>query len=406
MKRLSHMYFPRSPPLSSSLALSVSIFCVYAAAACTTDAQCSFNGVCSSGACVCDAAWRSSPGVPFGCSVLNLLNPVRGAGLHTVDSGRNMSSWGGSALRDERTGTYHMFASQMVNHCGIACWTENSHVVRATSATADGTYERVAESGGEVFPVFSHEPNAVRDPSTGEWALFFTMKSPSGRRVCNCSDGSSLPGCGSGGGEGPTVVSWAPAPEGPWSPPLKLLDMGGREPDTNLAPVILPNGSLVGIWRTWGDSSCPHVHGGSCPHLVTASHWKNASTYVFRSDALFPELGTRGSEDPALYLDAHGRFHALFHNMDPCPDYPCPEVAGGHAFSADGVVWIYTGVAYNSTGYYTDGTRFSFGRRERPHPVMAADGYTIVALTTGVNYADKSTAHGDATFTFLQPVAA
>jgi hypothetical protein len=181
--------------------------------------------------------------------------------------------------------------------------------------------------------------------------------------------------------------------------------MGRGEPDTNLAPVILQNGSLVGIWRTWGDASCPHVRGGSCPHLVTAGHWKNASSYVFHADALFPELGTRGSEDPALYLDARGHFHALFHNMDPCPDYPCPEVAGGHAFSVDGLSWNYSGVAYNSTGFYTDGTPFSFLRRERPHPVMAEDGFTIVALTTGVNYHDGSTAHGDATFTFLQPVA-
>ena len=397
-------------PGAAHTALLFALFACAAAAAaapCATDAQCSFNGVCAGGACACDAAWRTVPGSPFGCSALNLLNPVRGAGLHTVEDGRNVSSWGGSALRDERTGAYHMFASQMVNHCGIACWTENSHIVRATSATAAGAYQRVAAGGGEVFPVFSHEPNAVRDPASGEWALFFTAKSPSGRRVCNCSDGSSPPGCGRGGGEGPTVVSWAPAPEGPWSPPLLLLDMpGGGEPDTNLAPVILANGSLVGIWRTWGTSpACPRVRGGSCPHLVTAAHWKNASSYVFHQEALFPELATRGSEDPALYLDARGRFHALFHNMDPCPDYPCPEVAGGHAFSADGVAWSYTGVAYNSSGLYADGAPFSFSRRERPHPVMAADGVTIVALTTGVGYADGSAAHGDATFTFLQPVA-
>lgn len=167
-----------------------------------------------------------------------------------------------------------------------------------------------------------------------------------------------------------------------------------------------PQWLACGIWRTWGTSpACPHVIGGSCPHLVTAAHWKNASSYVFHAGALFPELATRGSEDPALYLDARGHFHALFHNMDPCPDYPCPEVAGGHAFSLDGAAWSYTGVAYNSSGLYTNGIPFSFHRRERPHPVMAEDGRTIVALTTGVNYQDGSTAHGDATFTFLQPVA-
>jgi hypothetical protein len=91
--------------------------------------------------------------------------------------------------------------------------------------------------------------------------------------------------------------------------------------------------------------------------------------------------------------------------MVPCPNYPCPEVAGGHAFSSDGITWNYTGVAFNSSGHYTDGTPFSFSRRERPHPVMAADGITIVAVTSGVQYQDATTAYGDATFTFLQPVA-
>ena len=352
--------------------------------------------------CACDFAWYTDPDSLYGCSKLNLLNPVRGTGLHSVDDGSNTSSWGGSALLDEESGLYHMFASQMVNHCGINSWTTNSHVVHATSSAASGVYTRVAANGGEVFPVFSHEPNAVRDPTTGEWALFFTLKSPDDRPLCHCTDGSS-PNCGNEN-EGPTVVSWASSPHGPWSAPLLLKDMGGTQSDTNLAPVILKNGSLVGVWRTWGAGNCPDVH-GSCPLLVTAANWKNASSYVFHEEPLFPSLGTVGAEDPALYFDARGNIHALFHNMDPCPNYPCPEVAGGHAVSSDGIHWNYTGVAYNASGYYTDGTPFSFSRRERPHPVMGADGVTVVALTTGVVYDDATTQYGDACFTFVQPVA-
>jgi hypothetical protein len=178
--------------------------------------------------------------------------------------------------------------------------------------------------------------------------------------------------------------------------------MGGRQSDTNLAPVILANGSLVGIWRTWG-ADCPGIH-GSCPHLVTASHWKNASSYVFQQQPLFPGLQGGGAEDPALYLDQEGNFHALFHNMAPTQN---PATMGGHAFSprGDGLTWTYTGVAWGSTGEYTDGTPFAFSRRERPHPIMAEDGFTIVALSTGVVYSDPSAAHGDASFTFVQPVA-
>ena len=372
---------------------------------CSSDYDCSLNGVCISSQCVCSPAWRSDPDSSFGCSKLSLLNPVRGTGLHSVESdGKNTSSWGGSSLFDESSNLYHMFSSQMVRHCGISAWTTNSHVVRATSPSAWGPYTRVAENDGEVFPVFSHEPNAVRDPTTKEWALFFTLKSPDGpgRPLCNCSDGSSV-ACPATGAEGPTVVSWAASPAGPWSPPLLIKDMGGRQSDTNLAAVILPDGSLVGIWRVWDGSQeiCKNLRGGSCPLLVTAEHWKNASTYVFSSEPLFPDLSSYGSEDPALYLDAAGHFHALFHNMDP----PAADTAGGHAFSANGVNWTYTGVAYNASGFWDDGTPFSFSRRERPHPIMAADGVTIVALSSGVTYEDSTTHGGDACFTFVQPVS-
>jgi hypothetical protein len=81
-----------------------------------------------------------------------------------------------------------------------------------------------------------------------------------------------------------------------------------------------------------------------------------------------------------------------------------PNISGGHAFSANGINWTYTGVAFNASGEYTDGMPFAFSRRERPHPVFAADGVTIVAVTNGVEYQDETTAGGDAVFTFLQPV--
>jgi hypothetical protein len=40
------------------------------AAGCATDDDCSLNGVCTSGACVCDVAWGSTD-----CSALQLVPP-------------------------------------------------------------------------------------------------------------------------------------------------------------------------------------------------------------------------------------------------------------------------------------------------------------------------------------------
>ena len=82
--------------------------------------------------------------------------------------------------------------------------------------------------------------------------------------------------------------------------------------DTNLAVVILKNGSAVGIGRTGGE-------GGIVAHLVTASNWKEPATYTGRwNEPLFTNLTVvpdAGVEDPFLYFDANGVYHAVFHNQ-------------------------------------------------------------------------------------------
>lgn len=303
--------------------------------------------------CVNDAAWETVNGTNFGCSLLSLQPASRGTGLHSVDGGRNTSSWGGSVLQDEAAGVWHMWASEMTGHCGINSWTYNSRIVHATSPTLLGPFQR----DGEFSGVFSHEPIAVRDPTTREWAVFYTSAIPSGRPVCNCSDGSSTAACESFpkyGKQGPTFVSWAPSPTGPWSPPLQLFSEGAREADTNLAPYIFPNGSLLGIWRTH-----PGAIPGSIPHLVTAMDWKNVSSYTWHSDPILPLHLPEdvGLEDPHLYRDARGGFHALFHAFSLNASTADGDF-GGHAFSEDGWNWTWSGLSYNNRGTFTDGTSF------------------------------------------------
>ena len=103
---------------------------------------------------------------------------------------------------------------------------------------------------------------------------------------------------------------------------------------------------------------------------------------------VFPDLGAAGTEDPFVYVDDAGYYHAVFHHM-----YGTGTAAqwwldatGGHAFSRDGWRWTYTGVAYgNATARYDtpagqgatvafdDGTRVPFTRLERPHLIFAAN---------------------------------
>ena len=368
--------------------------------ACTSDFDCALNGVCTNATCVCEAAWETTDSSRFGCSTLSLLPASRDTGLHSVDDGFNTSSWGGSVLHDEVTGVWHMFASELTEHCGINSWTYNSRIVHATSSSPLGArFQRQEEFSG----VFSHEPIAVRDPTTREWAVFFTSDIPSGRPVCNCSDGSSTATCEAFpkyGQQGPTFVTWASSPAGPWSPPLQLFSEGARKADTNLAPYIYANGSLLGIYRTH-----PGASPGSIPHLVFASHWKNASSYIWLTDPILPlKLPENvGLEDPSLYRDARGNFHALFHAFNLSGTTASGDF-GGHAFSENGWNWTWTGLSYNSSVMFADDTSLNFLGRQRPHFIFEEGSASPLGLTNGVIYKDATTVGSDATFTFVQPV--
>lgn len=402
---------------------------------CASDLDCSLNGLCtpSTGVCVCDAAWRGDK-----CQTLRVLPAERSSGLRlrgttdrsAADAGvapslRNISTWGGAVQHCEEDGLWHMWASQMIGFCGIQSWSTNSQVVHATSDSPTGMYKLAPTSGGTginssvVWPRFAHEPDVTRGPS-GEWVMYFVMNpAPEAAEDCTNTSASAeaVRSGGSGGnslryrGDQPTYMSMARSAVGPWSPPQVVIPVNNfSNADSNLAAVITGNGSVVGLWRV--RTFPPAAVGGSSRiHLLTASDWSDPSTYVVAREELFPDVGYRGTEDPHVYRDARGGFHALFHHMDDadCADVDELPACGAHAFSADGVAWTYGGVAFGRTVTFTDtGAAFDFARRERPHMVFAKDGTTPVAVTNGVAFANQpAPAPYDtesATYTLLQPI--
>ena len=149
--------------------------------------------------------------------------------------------------------------------------------------------------------------------------------------------------------------------------------------DSNFAPVILQNGSLVGLMRKTS---------------IYAQHWKDVSTY--RVSGPFHDHG----EDPYVWMtpSAPGIFHAIIHHQR-------TNTHGLHYFSEDGVNWhVAQNYAYNITIAYTDGSKQDLGCRERPHIVQDRHG-DVVALTNG---ASPITCHNagsnDYSFTSLQKV--
>lgn len=345
---------------------------------CRNDDDCSLNGICSStGTCQCRPAWKG-----LRCETLNLLTATRGAGYRGVDNKHNTSSWGGAVLPGPDN-KFHMWAAEMTEHCGIGAWAQNSRIIHAVSDTEGGSFKRTQV----VFEVFSHEPEVVPGPK-GEFIMYFTAQLRSEHGLCNCCrtghgpcDGSTGPGDCPKNIRDPTVrdsdpswMSYTMDPNGNWSKPVQIFSKYHGS-DTNFAPLILSNGSLIAMWRTWTGK-------GSRQYLATGSNWKEPNTYVQHHEELFPDLGAAGTEDQFLYEDDNGNFHAVFHHMyGTGTQYQWwLDATGGHAFSRDGWSWTYTGVAwgnatarYNTptgqgaTIHFTDGTTTKYTRLERPH---------------------------------------
>ena len=353
---------------------------------CRTNDDCSLNGVCSHGSCNCRPQWNG-----LRCETLVLRPATRGAGYRGVDGGANTSSWGGAVLRSD-DGRYHMWVSEITEHCGIGTWAQNSRIIRAEAKDLASPFVRKQV----VWGVFAHEPMVQRAPS-GEYVMWFVSdRQESAHGQCKCCreaskcDGSTGPGdCPTGqraGSASPTYMSFAKAPEGPWSAPQKIFPhyIGS---DMNFAPLILPNGSLVALWRKWicSGTNCDGTGRlGSRVFIARASDWRNISTYVRESnEVVSTDLGNAGTEDPFLYLDEDGNYHALFHHMygEDSAHHWWLNTCGGHAFSRDGQTWQYGGVAWGNAEHpqentvpFTSGYNVPLTRRERPHLVFDAKG--------------------------------
>jgi hypothetical protein len=301
---------------------------------CSTALDCGLNGVCRSGKCVCRPAWTGDR-----CQTLALLPANLSAGYrHVTESGQNISSWGGSVIWSSEDKLWHMFAAEMLNSCGLTAWACNSQVVHATSPSLAQRFVRseplifLGGSGGSgssgstgstgngvhgvstpanpVQPRFAHEPTVVRGPA-GEWVMYWTGCDPAAPAgsPSSCSPtfsaGHTAPANCTGLGDGSTPptadvvrkrsndhtwMAWAPTANGPWAQPVVVLKGSGI--DSNLSPVILQDGSLVGLWRGGLNSTRPW----STIQRVAASDWKDPASYRPEYNDLFPDV--HSTEDP------------------------------------------------------------------------------------------------------------
>jgi len=130
-----------------------------------------------------------------------------------------------------------------------------------------------------------------------------------------------------------------------------------------------------------------------------ASDWKDKSTYVRGGPggAHSSLSGDPDVEDPFVFQDDDDHFHQLIHSLEGphmCGGTDC--FVGVHAYSLDGVAWLFGGEAFRSVVNMTDGGTLRLNRRERPHLALAEGTRRPVGLITSAEVGGR---WGDRSFT-------
>ena len=188
--------------------------------AAASDLACSLNGVVQNNTCKCDAPWKGSA-----CSKLDIVPKKKGS-LPAYGFAPNVSSWGGNAIQND-AGTYDLWVSEMVNHCGLKTWGKNSRIVHATAANPNSafTFESAA------LPVWAHNAAPVRAPKThtacpGCYYLFHIGSGTGGSPVeCGNTTEQTAPLAASS-----SLVHRAKTPSGPWEPLPSIPKTGCNNP--------------------------------------------------------------------------------------------------------------------------------------------------------------------------------
>ena len=141
---------------------------ISSAASCASSLDCSLNGDCTSGSCVCDPAWSGAA-----CDVLAFDGPIDKGGRAVPGYyNETEASWGGLPVLGDDGKTWNLVHAQIANHCPVfGAWTTNSFIARSISTVpSDPTGPYVFAE--PLIPAFAHNPTVRRLPD-GSYAMFF-----------------------------------------------------------------------------------------------------------------------------------------------------------------------------------------------------------------------------------------
>lgn len=346
---------------------------------CTSERDCTYNGLCVGGACVCDAGWGgpACAQLKLGVTDPTLGHPWGAAG----------SSWGGVPVFDPVGGQWHLYYSQIDRGCGLEHWSTNSRVVHGVSSNPLGPFI----DKDVVEPAFAHNTHGMRT-ADGVWVVWY-IGCGQGERVANCSASAAdalplaprtVPPGRPGDNPSPLCApqpfgalgemyitySWAPSPDGPWTPLGRPAITGSFNASTwwpwltNPSPWQLPDGSvLLGMSADGGVSR-------KCVGFARADAWNG--TYTIEGAAA-PAAPIPGGEDTFVWVNARGHRHALWHDVS-------GRSNGGHAYAPadDPTAWtVTTHELYNATLTWPNGTTGVANDRERPKLLFDAEGVPL-----------------------------
>lgn len=293
-------------------------------------------------------------------------------------------------------GEWHAYAAEFSNHCGLKSWPTNSFIRHSVSKTGPGGPYALKDVS---FPVQAHNPSAAV-LKNGTVLLYHIGDGHAdhGPAHTACRDGLTFNDSSdatksleaSVGVVGGMLASESPA--GPWRQVrVPVFD--------NPSPWVLLNGSIavMHVIRQQPEDNTTQC-GDHRPLMGLALADSPEGPY-------WPAGGRIGddvnqvlhmtmvnecrSEDPHIWQDQRGNWHALFHDQSPAaallPEYRYATGRVGHVYSRDLVHWTYSHIlAAVGTVTHADGSTSVYSRRERPHLIMDPVTKAPTHLVTGV----------------------
>lgn len=241
--------------------------------------------------------------------------------------------------------TYHLFASRWPEKYGLAGWTTYSEIVRATSKNLLGpyTFQEVVIQKREGFwdNDRAHNPKIVK---SGDTFILYYISSAN-----------------------ETGYATAKSIEGPWIRSNKTA-----MPFSNPAPLVMPDGSIY----VFGRKSVNNIR---IAQAYKAVRYDAAYVKVSEKYNLLPD--SNQLEDPTIWWEKN-QYNVIVSDFG--GEATGEKKDGAQYFSKDGVNYslLTKKSIYNKTVKYTDGTSFTFRRRERPFVYADKEGQKPQAFFT------------------------